>query len=348
MNLLQSLYELHPEQLVVMSHIRERLRMVHFVGKVLNYFMRPFIKVEMSLSEQLQSLSTYSHLVTALWTWHKLSFLTGALFSDSQAIIKNIFFTIAELQLENPDYLYYILFEGTDRLEGVFSHVRTQDHARNFDILQLAHKLCIATEINAIFERYPELNHGHVQRDLVNACGVDHINPKSWVGDVTVGKVDIKHEYMAGRDDANKLLQEYLGAQIDFDKLFNRDKNPNIDHLRPGGDYIGCRPIDETEEENDMRTRVLPTDNNLNDLQDLRASINASEHANTDYVPDELNPSENIEDLHYLLIDGKKEINLIWLHKCFAGLIVLAKLHQDHFVHRAYQKKSHYVNLKIK
>lgn len=152
MNLLQSLYEVHPEQLVVMSHIRERLRMVHFIGKVLNYFMQPFIKVEMSLSEQLQSLSTYSHLVTALWTWHKLSFLTGALFADSQAIMKNIFYTIAELQLENPDYLYYILFEGTDRLEGVFSHVQTQDHAPNFDILQLAHKLCIATEINAIFE----------------------------------------------------------------------------------------------------------------------------------------------------------------------------------------------------
>lgn len=153
---------------------------------------------------------------------------------------------------------------------------------------------------------------------------------------------------MAGRDDANKLLQEYLGAQIDFDKLFNREKNPNIDHLCPGGDYIGCRPIDETEEENDMQTRVLPTDNNLNDLQDLRESIDASEHANTDYVPDELNPSENIEDLHYLLIDGKKRNKLDWLHKCFVGLIVLTKLHQDHFVHRAYQKKSHYVNLEIK
>ena len=75
-------------------------------------------------------------------------------------MVKNIYFTTAELQLESPLYKYYILFEGTDCIEGVFSNVQTQDHAPNFDILQLAHKLSIATEINAIFERHPDFNHG--------------------------------------------------------------------------------------------------------------------------------------------------------------------------------------------
>ena len=61
---------------------------------------------------------------------------------------------------------YYILFEGTDRLENLFSQARTQDHARNFDILQLAHKLSIGAEIDAIFQKYPDLYHGHLRRNL--------------------------------------------------------------------------------------------------------------------------------------------------------------------------------------
>ena len=63
--------------------------------------------------------------------------------------------------------------------------------------------------------------------------GVDHTNPKFWIGNVTVGNVNIEQEYKAGRDDAKELLKEYLGPgfQIDFDKMFNRKENPTIDHL---------------------------------------------------------------------------------------------------------------------
>lgn len=64
---------------------------------------------------------------------------------------------------------YYILFEGTDRLENVFSQVRTQDHARNVDILQLAQKLSIGAEIDAILQRHPDLDQGHIRRNLLKA-----------------------------------------------------------------------------------------------------------------------------------------------------------------------------------
>ena len=281
--------------------------------------MRPFTVVEMTLSQQLWSLSTYSHLITALWKQHKLSFLTGALYADAQAIVKNIYFTTAELQLESPLYEYYILFEGTDCIEGVFSNVRTQDHAPNFDILQLAHKLSIATEINAIFERHPDLNCGQIRRNLSNVCGVDHTNPNSWVGNVTVGNVKIEQEYKAGRDDENELLKEYIGseAQIDFDKMFNRKENPTIDHLRPGGNYIGCCLIDETENDDDMRTTALPAKDA--DIEDLREELDTDEHNDTDYAAEELNPSEETNNLHYLLIDGKKKSKLDLVAQMLCG-----------------------------
>ena len=84
---------------------------------------------------------------------------------------------------------------------------------------------------------------------------MDHINPKSWLGNVRVGDVDIKKEYLAGRDDANALLVKEFGpdklgadtwAPLDFDDLFAL---PKIDHLRPAGEYIGCRPIDLAEQQ---------------------------------------------------------------------------------------------------
>ena len=63
---------------------------------------------------------------------HTLEFMTSALYADSQAIVKNIIFTVAWLQLLDTSMDYYILFEGTDHFENFFSHVRTQDHACNF------------------------------------------------------------------------------------------------------------------------------------------------------------------------------------------------------------------------
>ena len=46
--------------------------------------------------------------------------MTGALYADSQATVKNIIFTIAQLQEIDSDLEFYILHEGTDQLEHVF------------------------------------------------------------------------------------------------------------------------------------------------------------------------------------------------------------------------------------
>ena len=221
-NLVASLAEIESWQYLKLPSIGACIKRTVFLAKVLSYFLDAFMQVEMSLSEQIRSLSTYAHLITALYQQHRTGFLTSALLADSQAIVKNIIFTLARMQTINPDASYYVLLEGTDRLEGVFSHARTHDHARNFDILQLAQKLSIGAEINSIFQRYPDLDRGHVRRNLINVRGVDHINPKSWLGNVRVGDVDIQKEYLSGRDQANELLvNEINWTPTDFDSLFN-------------------------------------------------------------------------------------------------------------------------------
>jgi len=274
-NLLQSLHDLREKEHTLNPSIKHRIRQVVFLSKALGFFLFPFIDVQMSLSEQICNLSAYTHIMTAMYRRHRTSFLTSALFADSQAIVKNIFFTIARLQTLNPSLEYFILFEGTDRLEGVFSNVRTQDHARNFDILQLAQKLSIGAEINAVFQRNPDLDRGHIRRNLVNLRGLDHINPASWKGDAVVGHVDIVMEYLRGRDVANDLLVEYFGepARVNFNTLFSPSaaSAPKIDHLRPFGRYIGSRA--EVDEDN---LPVPAADDDVNDDDDDSENLSDS------------------------------------------------------------------------
>ena len=325
-NLINDLFKLYGQNLLGMGPGEEsRMKAVAFVAKVFSYFLFPFTKVEMSLSEQLRSLSTYSHLITAIYLRQGLAFMSSALFADSQAIVKNIIFTIARLQLTVPSsFPYYILFEGTDRLENIFSHVRTQDHARNFDIQQLSHKLSIAAEIDAIFQRNPDLNQGHIRRNLINARGIDHMNPKSWIGNTCVGEVDIRKEYLAGRSTANDMLSAYFQSRdsvIDFDRLFSK---PGVDHLRPKKEYIGSRTmdldgevvVDDLEDELPVTGQLLKStdmETQDNEFEDTRNAIDIDEYNGTDVDPEDVSNSNSEphsthkkSDEHYLTVNGQK------------------------------------------
>jgi len=133
---------------------------------------------------------------------------------------------------------FYIILDGTDRLEQVFSDVQTQDHSRNFDLLQLSQKLATASAINSIFLHNPELDRGHMRLNLTAATGVDHINPKSCLGDLVSRSVNIQALWAVAQNEANKVLTCYFGdsAALDFGKLF---KDSKVDLLRLEGKYVG-------------------------------------------------------------------------------------------------------------
>jgi hypothetical protein len=119
----------------------------------------------MSLSEQVESLATFVLGYAYLYIVHGNACITGPLYADAQAVVKNLIFTIAHMQQINPDMCLYIFHEGTDWLKGLFADTHTLDHARNIDIDQLSGKLSVATLINAAFECNPDLDHGHVITD---------------------------------------------------------------------------------------------------------------------------------------------------------------------------------------
>ena len=295
-HLMQSLLKLNSKDARVPSSPSQlhRRQTLIFIARTFGHFLLPFITVTLSLSKQLRSLSTYAHLAAAMWIRHGTSFMTGALYADSQAIVRNIFITTLRLREVNESLPFHIILEGTDRLETLFADCRTQDHARNFDILQLCEKLSVSVLINGIFEQNPDLDRGHRRLDLRDAMGIDRVNPKSWRGDVVVGNVDVVAEWAAGQADANKLLADFFGkdACIDFDSLFARESH---DLLRPQGQYVGIRHTPD-----DDRTETEATDSPAaeedDDYDDVPIGVDID-----DMLPDHITPGQPLPDKSPLL-----------------------------------------------
>ena len=126
---------------------------------------------------------------------------------DTQATVKNIIFTVVQMQKVDPEKALYLLLEGTDRLEGLFGECRTQDHSRNFGIEQLGQKLGVATLIHSTMQHNPDLDMGHCHLSLKNTMGVDHINPKSWQGTVKVGDIDLNAGWKEGQLQAARIFE---------------------------------------------------------------------------------------------------------------------------------------------
>ena len=314
--LLQTICSLHKFSLnLLLPSEQADLRRFHFLGEVLSSFLLPFVDLSMSLDQQIISLVKYAHLICACWIRHGNSFMSGALYADGQAIIKNIIFSLAKQQVLDETKDFYIILDGTDRLEQVFSDARTQDHSRNFDILQLSQKLATASTINNIFLRNPELDRGHTRLSLAGASGVDHVNPKSCTGNLVSGSVNIQASWVHGQKEANLILKHYFGedAAIEFNQLFS---DPTKDLLRPSGKYVGTAASDSTDEYHDGNpnpssnihtSTTLDTDSgdgeSIGDVAARSANIEIEDLLPS--LPDQ--PIQTLSSTHFLLgADGKE------------------------------------------
>ncbi|KAH6887772.1 hypothetical protein BKA70DRAFT_1235749, partial [Coprinopsis sp. MPI-PUGE-AT-0042] len=223
---------------------QHKRNLIIFFSKFLNFFVEPFGNVDMDLSAQIISLSTFAHIAAALYDKHQTACLTGALYADAQAVVKNVLFTLARTQEVDPDGELYILLEGTDRLEGVFGDTRAQDHNSNYDLKQLAEKLAIGAIINATYERNKDLDRGHRRLSLSGAIGVDHVNPSSWMGNVKVAGLDLKLLWEAGQTCCSEVMNRYLPS-LPVPNFKLRWANPMQDLLRPNGTYVGSRKTED-------------------------------------------------------------------------------------------------------
>ncbi|KIK78309.1 hypothetical protein PAXRUDRAFT_164308 [Paxillus rubicundulus Ve08.2h10] len=133
---------------------------VHAVLKVLaalcESLVEPFFNPELSLNNQLKSLSKYAHLSFVLYHQHTTSFMSNQLYGDMQVMIKNIMFLVTRQQEVDGSEPLYIIQSGEDRLKGCFGVVRSDGHDPNMDIPRLCQCLSAAADCLVIFEEHPD------------------------------------------------------------------------------------------------------------------------------------------------------------------------------------------------
>lgn len=168
--------------------VRDALRLY---GQLSYHLIFPYTCTELSLSEQLEHLSTAIHLALALYVHDdaKSLFIPNALFVDIGIMVKNVFFCIAKAKADHPLEPFFIVLLGTDRLETLFGLLRTMiGNDANLDLLQLALRVTATTEVSNILARHPEwdrrprrLHLPNVSRDIDGISkAADHIGPGAY------------------------------------------------------------------------------------------------------------------------------------------------------------------------
>ncbi|KAF8880087.1 hypothetical protein CPB84DRAFT_282601 [Gymnopilus junonius] len=139
----------------------------------------------------------------------KGDFIPVQTFFDVMSMIKNVHFCVAKTQIDDAEGSFWIILLGTDGLEKVFGKVRTMvGNDTNADQLQLANRIDGAVQCVKILELHPEwggqarrLNLRHLPSDLSSSdisSKYDHINPRSWKGDVKVSNVVLLGSWSSG------------------------------------------------------------------------------------------------------------------------------------------------------
>ncbi|EIW78063.1 hypothetical protein CONPUDRAFT_61794, partial [Coniophora puteana RWD-64-598 SS2] len=194
-SLLKSIWDL-PETSSTRPTVIAARKHIRIFGDFLRHLITPYVDLDMSLSEQLSHLSAAAHLACSLYTHPGggTAFLPKPLYTDIQILIKNVFFCVAKAKVDRPIGRFYIIMLGTDRLEIVFGIYRTiVGNDANADMIQLGTRIAHVTQSGQVLAEYPEWNTTPrrlrlpgLSSDEELSAKVDHINPASWRGNVSL------------------------------------------------------------------------------------------------------------------------------------------------------------------
>src|SRR5258705_2588397 len=178
-------------------------------SKFLKWLILPYINIELSLYEQLKSLSAAAHFGYVLYT-HKNAwslFIPATLYQDIQIMVKNTFFCVAKTKQDDPNGKFFLILLGTDRLEWIFGFIHAENgYNVNVSTYTLSNHISGAVECHGILSEHPGWDHGpcHLRlQGIAKASSieqkVDHINPASWKGDIQVANVQLVSAWKAGQ-----------------------------------------------------------------------------------------------------------------------------------------------------
>jgi hypothetical protein len=141
---------------------RADLKSINLLSAVIESFLTPFIDTSLSLFDQVQFLSRYSHLAFAFFHAHQCAFMLYQLYYDTQTTVKNAMFCCTKQQILDPNAPFYLGDVGDDPLEILFGHTRMiGGHNSVCSYAQAIDRLGAAKDIDGVFRRHPDLDPGH-------------------------------------------------------------------------------------------------------------------------------------------------------------------------------------------
>ncbi|KAH9009043.1 hypothetical protein EDB85DRAFT_1903531 [Lactarius pseudohatsudake] len=228
-------------------------RALNIYGEFVQHLMLPYVCVDQNLDEQLIHLSAAAHVTFLLYCHNSAStrFMPRQSYLDIVLIVKNAYFCVAKMKVDNPAANFYLISLGTDRLETFFGLIRTAVGTdANVDMLQLGSRASGLTEVAAILAEHPEWDYGTRRLSLPVfskdtwefTSKADHINPRDWRGNVSVANVNLHTCWLLGRKQAENLIPD---AEAILGTL--SCSIPPIDMLSPFGELM-VNQRDEIEE----------------------------------------------------------------------------------------------------
>ncbi|KAK7034836.1 hypothetical protein R3P38DRAFT_2518785 [Favolaschia claudopus] len=158
------------------------------LGEAYNALLQPFINVDLSLSEQIQSL----------------------LYADMQSMLKNAVLMVPKTRLINGELKVYICLLGDDVLEALFGRCRMiGGHSPNCSIGELRDRFGSAMNLDYIYERHPELERHPPRLNMIRKRHVDHLRPSHFKRELRAKSCDLESCWAAAVTAAELILTTY-------------------------------------------------------------------------------------------------------------------------------------------
>lgn len=202
--------------------------------ELLGCFILPYIDPTYTLSQQLISLSAVAHTTLVLFHMDTTSFITGQLgYNIPTTCKKNVYWCVAKQKVMNPSGKLHIGQVGSDHLEGNFGLYQTVKGSPNFDLKQLGDQARAMYTLSSILACEVSWNCGLRCLHLSGAEGVDHTNPKLWLGDVFVGGVSLLACWNVSHYHSTQMLSA-ANINVDFIKVVGPTPDIRTSMVRTG------------------------------------------------------------------------------------------------------------------
>ncbi|PPQ84391.1 hypothetical protein CVT24_009985 [Panaeolus cyanescens] len=208
-------------------------------SEMVHALIEPFINPTLTLSDQITSLVTFSHLCCALWIKNESSFIPQELYSDLQCIVRAAVFRVAHTKVLDPNRRVLLCLLGDNSVEILFGRVRMiGGHSPNGDIGEFQTRFSAAITLDKIFDRFKDWEMKSVRLQLKRSSDMDHLAPRNWTGELQASSCDLELCWSDALKRVDQIAQKY-GLNVDF-SIFDNWMQTGVDLMRPkGGRYVG-------------------------------------------------------------------------------------------------------------